>query len=107
MKTLKTVSTVLAVLIMALALPLLSCSSEPKADPQASAESKPISQEELDALRDKADKRTLTQKEREILREAERKIAREEEAETRALIEDEHNKRRLNGDNKEDQGKTP
>jgi PBP1b-binding outer membrane lipoprotein LpoB len=74
METLKTVSTVLAVLIMT-ALPLSGCSSEPQAPPKAAAESKTITQEELDALRDAARKGTITQKEREILGDAEEKIA--------------------------------
>jgi hypothetical protein len=81
METLKTVSTVLAVLIMT-ALPLSGCSSEPQAPPKAAAESKTITQEGLDALRDAARKGTITQKEREILEDAEEKIAEDSLAKT-------------------------
>ena len=86
MKTSKTVSPVLAVLILALALPLSACSSEPKAQPQAAAESQPISQEELDALRDKADKGTLTPKELKVLEDAEERIAEARAAKIRAAM---------------------
>jgi hypothetical protein len=81
METLKTISTVLAVLIMA-ALPLSGCSSEPQAPPKTAAESKTVTQEELDALRDAARKGTITQKDLEILEDAEERIAKDSFAKT-------------------------
>jgi len=111
MKTKKTISPILAVLILALALPLSGCSSEPKPQPQAATESKPdetkpISQKELEALREAARKGTLTQKDRLVLEEAEALEAQASDEKTRAWM-NEYNKRYFDDDNKENQKKTP
>jgi PBP1b-binding outer membrane lipoprotein LpoB len=62
MKTLRNLSTVLAVFIMALALPLSSCSSEPQTPPSASnaimdaakAENRPLTKAEEVAIEESA-----------------------------------------------------